>query len=682
MHNRHRTLIAVLGIVALLVLGIWLRWPALSTGLPYLYYEDEAHHLNRTLEMVKKGEFNPRYFHKPSLHFYLRMPAAVAGFFWNVRNGHIKKVKEIETRDPFGIGGYAFTASHPGIVKWVRSVSLILALGTLIITYALSKAIIRSPISGLVGATIAACSPLLLEYSAAIGVDIVMTFFAVLATLFAAQFIRSPNWQDLIICSLAAGLSVSSKYNALPALIVPLAAYLVSCWKNSRALITALVLPPLGFLIGSPFILSELPLFMDQFAYEIWHYGVAGHMGHSSEPGLPQLTFYLTYLASSGVGAAALATALVGVVIFSIQKPRVALVVLAFPVLYLLLMVFQKVNFTRNMLPLVPYVAFLSAYTLREACGHSIFRRLRPKLALPILLAITAAQPLWQALSVRDSLIDVEESRVEADAWLASQGDQSLHETAIAGSLQFPPATYRRRQSTRVDLEKRSPQELIQSGYSRVVAPAAFSPSAESAELMESIQSFAGETEEQRIVQNPAITIYQFAPSLEHDLQVMSGLLKSPADHLLFRLYLVGDRELRIGDELEAFCGRGAISPEEPFEGHCWTSKRVEFVRLVDAVPLRDLSEQSSADLNLELTSPWPEQSLKIRSGAVEVPIWLGEHKPFEWFSTRVSLPANSLKADGGFYITTSIIRSPKSFGLSSDERRLGVALRRIELNL
>src|SRR5687768_6937474 len=98
--------------VALLI-GLLFRAPFVGTGLPYFYDEDEAHHFNRTVEMVKSGDFNPRYFLKPSLHFYLRVPVTAAAFLWNVRHEHLRSVQEIRTRSAYGLAGYSFTASHP-----------------------------------------------------------------------------------------------------------------------------------------------------------------------------------------------------------------------------------------------------------------------------------------------------------------------------------------------------------------------------------------------------------------------------------------------------------------------------------------------------------------------------------------------------------------------------------------
>src|SRR3990167_1306941 len=122
-------------IAFVLLLALWLRLPFVSRDLPYFAREDEAHHFNRVVNMVKSGDFNPHYFHKPSLHFYLRMPVVALSFLWNVSEGHIRSVEDIRTGDPFGLNGYAFAVSHPGIVKWNRSFSVLIILLVIAFTY-------------------------------------------------------------------------------------------------------------------------------------------------------------------------------------------------------------------------------------------------------------------------------------------------------------------------------------------------------------------------------------------------------------------------------------------------------------------------------------------------------------------------------------------------------------------
>ena len=301
--------IHALPLLLLVLLTAWLRIPTITDGLPYFEREDEAHHFNRTVRMVQSGDFNPHYFHKPSLHFYLRMPVVAASFLWGVRQGDLKKIQQIQTRDPYGIGGYAFTASHEGIVKWNRALSVLLLIGTVLLVYLCMIRMGAPPSLSFFSAALFSVSPNAFLYSTTIGVDIVVTFFAV-ATSYAAICAVTVDAEeakpkhDWLFWATAflAGLTISSKYNALPIVAVPIIAsfsFPKVLWKK---LTICLVGISGGFLIGSPYILSEIPLFLNHLAYEIWHYGVAGHVGNQAEPGLQQAIFYFWWLVGERIG--------------------------------------------------------------------------------------------------------------------------------------------------------------------------------------------------------------------------------------------------------------------------------------------------------------------------------------------------------------------------------------------
>ncbi|NLF25016.1 MAG: phospholipid carrier-dependent glycosyltransferase, partial [Deltaproteobacteria bacterium] len=350
--NRH---VITLGLVLALLLALWLRLPFIGAGMPYFYDEDEAHHFNRTVEMVKKGEFNPNYFHKPSLHFYLRMPVVAVAFLWTVRNGQIRSVQDIQTRDPYGLGGYAFTASHPGIVKWNRALSVAFSLGLVLLAFLITKELLACEGAALLAALGTAVSPELIENAAVIGVDMPMALLCLLAVYLALKLYRSFSVKLLVLTGLVCGLAVSAKYNALPIMFLPLLVLLLLRRFAFTELLLAITVPVLGFLVGSPFTLLSLPLFLDQFAYEIWHYGVSGHEGHSAEPGWPQALFYLKWLSWSGIGLGACALSVFGVLALLARDFKKALLFLFFPCAFILLMISQKANFTRNLLVFIPF---------------------------------------------------------------------------------------------------------------------------------------------------------------------------------------------------------------------------------------------------------------------------------------------------------------------------------------
>lgn len=276
------------GLAAVLLAALWLRLPQVTAGLPYFKSEDEAHHFNRLVEMVQDGRFNPRYFNKPSLHFYLRMPVVAASFVWSVKEGELRSIKEIRTRRTDGSRGYATTASHPRIVIWNRAFTLALSLLAVYLAFLLARELTGSAAAGLGAAWVPACSPALVNDAGKIGVDTPMVFMCLLAMLLAVRLHGRFSLGALAVAGLVAGLAFSTKYNAIPILILPLLVCVLEGHRRASALTVALLTPVAGFLLGTPFALVELPAFLDDMASEAWHYGTAGHAMATGTPGWPQ----------------------------------------------------------------------------------------------------------------------------------------------------------------------------------------------------------------------------------------------------------------------------------------------------------------------------------------------------------------------------------------------------------
>ena len=485
-----------------LLIALWFRLPFIGTGLPFFYQEDEAHHYNRVVEMVKNGELDPKYFHKPSLHFYLRMPVVAAGFLWNVRSGHIKTVEEIKTRDAYGVGRYAFTTSHSGIVKWNRAFSVALSLLLVLTTYYIGLAVFSSETVGLIAATFVAFSPELVSNSATIGVDVVMSLFVALSVLAALHLYKDFSWKKLLLCGILSGLAFSSKYNALPVTLLPLIVCLLRRQHTLSNLLIAIFSPKLGFLIGSPYVLSSIPLFLNQFAYEIWHYGIAGHAGNEAEPGLEQFLFYTGWFRDSAIGIVILTLSAFGLIATLAKLSRNKVVFLSFPVLYFTLMVFQRANFTRNMLVLIPFFAVMAAYTAVLIWDALKDKPVIQRTSLAVILILALLQPLILTVEQRTVAKMTEDSRLRADKWLA-KASKNYFDTAVAGELQFPPHTYLRPGAEKFNQLLVKPVDLYLSGFNRVVLGPGALLSDDQYNYIKLDKNFPGEGEIQRIVNNP-----------------------------------------------------------------------------------------------------------------------------------------------------------------------------------
>ncbi len=489
-------------LAALLIVALWLRAPFVSAGLPFFYQEDEAHHFNRVVNMVKSGSWDPRYFHKPSLHFYLRMPVVAVSFLYSVKKGYLRKLEEIQTKDTYGVGDYAFTVSHQSIVKWNRAFSLCLSLLIIVLVYFLARRV-----TGAAGVSIpfaaalpVAVSPDLTEFSAFIGVDTLMSLFCVASVLSALIVVSSFSMRGLIFCGIISGLAVSSKYNALPVMLIPLSVVVSAGRVNYINAATALLSPVAGFFLGSPFILSSLPLFLNQFGYEIWHYGIAGHEGHSAEPGFPQFLFYLNWLGKSAFGWGSLVLSIAGIFILIAARDAKSKIFLLFPLLFGWLMCMQRANFERNMHAIVPFLGVFASAALYAIAGRvRLDDALKVKLVVLIAL-LCMVQPLLRALDLRAEAMNAPESRRGFETYV-KELSRTGGTVAVSGQLQMPPAIYALPRVRKVD------QTAQNEDYSKADRLAVAGPyQAPPPFALERI--FPGEPGPQRVVSNPLIEVY------------------------------------------------------------------------------------------------------------------------------------------------------------------------------
>ena len=637
-------------LLLLLLITAWIHLPSLSAGLPFFYQEDEAHHYNRTVRMVQSGDFNPHYFHKPSLHFYLRMPVVMASFLWTVKEGGIRKVGEIQTRDTFGVGEYAFTASHPGIVKWNRAFSLLLFIGSVLLTYSILQLLGASRSGGLFAGLLVALSPTAFHHATTIGVDVVVTFFALLTMLMSLKALNEQAHRTrlTIISGLCAGLTISTKYNALPIALIPLITALLLPEKYRQQIPAQFGLSLLaivgGFLLGSPYILAELPLFLDQFAYEIWHYGTAGHVGNEANPGIEQATHYLKWLLTEGIGPIGGSMALIGALLALLSRKSNArerlhvMLPLLFLLLYMGLMISQKANFTRNMLLALPFFAIcaaLCAEWLLYLRAH-YYRLVRTGLCSVALLFIFL--PTLRARSAATALTDSREV-------LIREYDAKGLQTVCAGELWLSTEQARQMGCREAAIKTATPLALFQSGAERIILPQHEAEPFIASKLYSELHTIPGVLDDQRVVNNPAITILQRNYEEKTPLSLIKEIISSEVERKFDKQKLTAQPP----------CSPGPMRNED--EPGCWLTQRF--------TPIFITGPKSTSFL---LSTPWEPQTVQIYNEQ-----W---QEVFASPMKREETLRVALQGDSHYTISITTVRQPSLISGSADTRLLGIQIR------
>jgi hypothetical protein len=594
--------------------------------------------------MAKNKDLNPHYFKKPSLHFYLRIPIVVASAAWAMRHGELQSIKEIRTRDPYGLARYAYTASHPTIVRWSRwgsvaSTMLLIAL-TFILTYQFSSSLIVSAFA----ACLTTLSNEVLRNAHIIGVDMLMALLCVACSVLGVWAYKRYSPAKLALCALVAGLAGSAKYNAAPIALVPLVVWYLRAHSRESVFIP-LLLPLVGLVLGSPYIAASFPEFWKDMTYEVWHYSVAGHEGNIAPRGIPQAIFYGRWLLDDGVGTAPVLLALIGLTAIFKQRDRAALVLLIFPFAYTGLMVMQRANFTRNMIVLVPYVALLAAFGLGVVVSRIPRRELRI-VAYLSLAALSLIQITRTSTSTIAEAVQHRDSRNELATWLNQEGLRG-HEVAVAGPLQIPIHLFALPGVDSFNPEELSAPQLAQRGYDYIVAPDNIEISHHLRQVLPVETAIPGVTVPQRVPENPAITVFRVPPDV-----VRTFASEAPA-------------------KLPLTVTDSTVSPSCPnsSESHCWLSNRITDLEFSPTAAL-------PRSFTLETMSPWAEQTLSVATAQGKELSRLALPNPGTWSTLQITPPSDLSPEDLPLRISVTRISSPSSRSSSNDTRRLGVALR------
>lgn len=262
--------------------------------------------------------------------------------------------------------------------------------------------------------------------------DVPATFFLLVAFLFITRLMKSGATRDLVLSAVAAGLAMSTKYNAaivaLPALWVLLARPTGRPALTGRFAACALFLATmlLTFAVTSPY------SFLDHRAFTAALGNVSAHLatGHGVELGRG----WLVHLSSSlryGLGIPLLVAGLSGLVWLVVARPREGFVVAILPVTYYLVVGSGHTVFARYILPVIPFLCLTAALGVAVVSRWLAGRVHRPAAATAVAwtLAMAIVAPSLRSVVEFDRLLSLDDSRELAAAWIRHEFPRGVHLT-------------------------------------------------------------------------------------------------------------------------------------------------------------------------------------------------------------------------------------------------------------
>ena len=389
-------------LACIVVLGLWIRLYGIGFGAPFVYHPDEPSMVGNAIRMVATGDPHPHYFKKPSLLIYANV--VVVHLVHSLTDTPLPEdfsegVKKV-TRNPVFFPYYF----------WGRVATALLGVLSIPLVYVIGKRL-QSPAAGLYAALFLCISPLHVLYSKFAQVDVPVTFMCLLSVLFTVRAFQENKLKDWALAGLFAGLAASTKYPQGLIVLPCLLALLLHPsrdrrWDRTFWLGSACIgmISLVGFVIGTPYAaLDFVEFFKKGLAHEWIHYST-GHDGHEGEA---NWWWYLQRLYHRGFGPPIAAAALFGLGYGLVRPSRETLIFLSFPIVYFIFVSSFTVRFTRQMTPVLPFLAIWAGIAC-DAFGRWltewppwIQERTRTTfgqfVVAPLLSLLLGSYPLYQA---------------------------------------------------------------------------------------------------------------------------------------------------------------------------------------------------------------------------------------------------------------------------------------------
>lgn len=415
--NWHRLALALV-----LLLGIALRVWGINFGLPYTTAPDEPTHFKIALHIFQTGDLNPGWLNYPTLTFYINALALIPFYLVGEAVGIFASPTDVPVPEvvTMGVG----LLRLPAEFLYGRLLTAVFGVASLGLIYLLGRKLCGNNWGGIFTVLLLAISPAAVSNSHLIRPDIYVVFFVLLSVTFALRIVEDPRLSNYIWASIAAGFAVSSKYN-VPLVVVPiitahLMRYGIAGFKRKEIYIAGIVSIP-AFLLTTPYVALDFPLFWHGFGYEIFAQA-EGHAGFEGNT----VPWYLSFVWSTE-GVLAIA-AVAQAIRFVRARSPIGLTLLSFPVVYYIFINLFTVRNDRTILPVLPFLDLLAVLFV-VGLYDWMRQHIRREIALAGTLVLCALMPIVPlstsiASDLRLTQID---SRDTAREWIAANLPSDTH---------------------------------------------------------------------------------------------------------------------------------------------------------------------------------------------------------------------------------------------------------------
>ena len=386
----------------IIILGFASRIIGVNFGLPFRYHNDEPIVVNYALA-YGSGDLNPHFFYVPPLLSYFLFFEYLVYFVLGMISGVFSSLLD-----------YQFLyLTDPSSFYLIGRISVGVVIGTLTIylMYLLGKRFLSKEI-GLLSAFFLSLTFLHVRDSHYIYFDISLTLFTLLSIYFMFKFMDTKATRDLIITSIAIGITTAIKYNGVLVIIPITLAYFLLFMKEGRCLKEILldkrlyIIPlvsGMAFVICNPFSVIDFRQFF--------------HDMTSMPMSPPGVLYHLKYSLRLGMGTPLLVLCLGGIIYAFINLQNKVVLLLVFIGVSYAVLCYSSQNAERYVLPIIPLLILIGAWFLTEILSKFKASKSRKTLIL-VGSSILIILPSVVKVAYSDYLFLQKDSRTIALEWI------------------------------------------------------------------------------------------------------------------------------------------------------------------------------------------------------------------------------------------------------------------------
>lgn len=251
--------------------------------------------------------------------------------------------------------------------------------------------------------------------------DIPMTLLLVMLVYLSYRILEGTNIKTYVIAGALCGLCVSLKFNSAIIVMPIILAHLLrksAPAKDDRWKITSLIACMITFFyIGCPYVLTDPKAMIESIRNVVIWQKEIGNI--RAIPTGSALAYLFDTVLPISTGWPMIIFSIIGFVTFLLKPNKKDLIVIVYPVTYVLLLSTSKTLFMRYAIPLIPFMALLSALAitrLKEKIRYDLLSTV-----VPIILSLLVLLPqVWKSI-LFDHMLTHTDTRAVARKWIIEQ---------------------------------------------------------------------------------------------------------------------------------------------------------------------------------------------------------------------------------------------------------------------